>query len=158
MKEVFEPSINLSGQFFEPLDFNSRYSNFSKLGDFLKSVTPEQVTNVGNLAKAGYDTVQTIRGLGSNPNQNQEQQLQQQLQQQQALSQQQANAQQLANAQQQATLNEQLRIQQQNNLRLQSGAREPEKKSNKNLIIGLSIGGGVLLLTTVLILVLRKKK
>jgi hypothetical protein len=53
---------------------------------------------------------------------------------------------------------EQLRIQQQSNLSLQSRAKEPEKKSNKGLIIGLSVGGGVLILATVLFFVLRKKK
>lgn len=41
---------------------------------------------------------------------------------------------------------------------LQTKPKEPEKKSNKGLIIGLSVGGGVLVLATVLILVLRKKK
>ena len=43
-------------------------------------------------------------------------------------------------------------------LQTQPKFREPEKKSNKGLIIGLSVGGGVLVLATVLILVLRKKK
>jgi hypothetical protein len=43
-------------------------------------------------------------------------------------------------------------------LQTQPKATEPEKKSNKGLIIGLSVGGGVLVLATVLILVLRKKK
>jgi hypothetical protein len=41
---------------------------------------------------------------------------------------------------------------------LQTKPKETEKKSNKGLIIGLSVGGGVLVLATVLILVLRKKK
>ena len=41
---------------------------------------------------------------------------------------------------------------------LQTKPKEIEKKSNKGLIIGLSVGGGVLVLATVLILVLRKKK
>jgi hypothetical protein len=43
-------------------------------------------------------------------------------------------------------------------LQTQPKSPEPEKKSNKGLIIGLSVGGGVLVLATVLILVLRKKK
>jgi hypothetical protein len=154
MKDVFEPLENFSGDVFEPLNFDSEYSNFT-LGDFLKGITPEQIENVGKFATAGYNTVQTIKGLsGSSQSQRQAQQLQQQLIQQQAL----AKQQQQAYAQQQAILNERLRNQQQNNLRLQSGAKEPEKKSNKGLIIGLSVGGGVLILATVLFFVLRKKK
>lgn len=41
---------------------------------------------------------------------------------------------------------------------LQTKPQETEKKSNKGLIIGLSVGGGVLILATVLFFVLRKKK
>ena len=156
MKDVFEPAISINKtDFFEPtLNFDSEYSNFT-FGDLLKSITPEQVENVGKFATAGYNTYQQIKGLsGNNPSQKQAQQLQQQLIQQQAL----AKQQQQAYAQQQARLNEQLRLQQLSNLRLQSGAKEPEKKSKKGLIIGLSVGGGVLILATVLFFVLRKKK
>ena len=129
MKEVFEPSINLSSQFFEPL--NLQHSNFV-IEDVPKKATPEQIENAKKMFSSLKNTFKTLGSSSSSINispinkvmENLEQQL----------------------------------VPLQNNLSLQTGAIDDKKKSNKGLIIGLSIGGGVLVLATVLILVLRKKK
>ena len=130
MKEVFEPSINLSGQFFEPLDFNSRHSNFVT-EDVPKKATPEEIEKFKKMFSSVKNTFKT---LGSNSSIN------------------------ISPINKVVENLEQELFPQQNNLSLQTGAIEPEKKYNKNLIISLSIGGGALILVTVLLLVFRKKK
>ena len=130
MKEVFEPLNNLSGQFFEPLDFNSRYSNFVT-EDVPTKATPEQIENAKKMLSSVKNTFKRLGSSSSiniSPINKVVENLEQQL------------------------------APQQNNLSLQTGAIDTEKKNNKNLIISLSIGGGALILVTVLLLVFRKKK
>ena len=134
MKEVFEPLNNLSGQFFEPLNLNSQHSNFVT-EDVPKKATPEQIENFKKMFSSVKNTFKTL-GSNSSINTSPINKVVENL--------------------------EQKLVPQQNNLSLQTGAiegeKEGEKENNRFLIIGLSIGGGVLLLATVLILVLRKKK
>lgn len=152
MKDVFEPALNMNKtNFFEPtLNFDSEYSNFGRVGEFLKGLTPEKIDNFGKVITTGYTTYQQIKdvtggGRGGNTG-NQQQQIQY--------------------ANEQARLNAEQRIKEQNMYRLLAMAKESEKnkeeelktKNKKKLIIGLSIGGSVLIVATVLFFVFKKKK
>ena len=176
MQDVFEPTANFGGEVFEPMNFDGDYSNFGvldsslqagasamdlagklaesrakkkeaearlkelegKRGAELRACETAKENNFAFDPKKTKNRIRDCKKVVNSRNDKDE-------------------------AEQKQILNKQIDIES-NKVSLQKASldsdksiKETDSKNKKNLIIGLSIGGGVLILGTILFFVLRKK-
>jgi hypothetical protein len=168
MQDVFEPTANFDGEVFEPMNFDGDYSNFYKFD--VSKIDPklvQQGLQVGGQIIGGASQMRASKEAGKTDTQRQIDTIcgsrQKFLSKKKRDNYNNCKNQVIAKIDKQAQssidlTNKQLDL---SKVSLQSANTNKEAeikaKNRRNLILGASIGGGILVLGTILFFVLRKK-
>jgi len=166
MQDVFEPTANFDGEVFEPMNFEGDYSNFYKFD--VSKIDPKMVQQglqVGGQIFGGLSQRKATKEANKTDVQRQIDTVcgsrQKFLSKKKRDNYNKCKNEVIAKIDKQAQSNIDLTNKQLDlsrvSLQTANANKEAEGKSRRNLILGVSIGGGVLVLGTILFFVLRKK-